>query len=111
MQCAVYTDRRRRLQTKGKADAACNALNFSRTSVFKPGLLNRGEKARTVERVGMWFMAGLPVASVAGAMVADAVQSLEAESEGEADKGTSARAPKAYDVAAINGLFGALSGL
>jgi hypothetical protein len=43
-------------QTKGEVEENVKNLQFARTSIFRPGLLNRGELARTVESVGLYLM-------------------------------------------------------
>lgn len=57
------------MKTKGEADVAIAALEFSRTSVFRPGLLERGEKKRGVESFFGCFTTAMPVSKVAIALL------------------------------------------
>lgn len=43
-------------QTKGEVEENIKNLQFARTSIFRPGLLNRGELARSVESIGLYIM-------------------------------------------------------
>eukprot|EP00882_Tetradesmus_deserticola_P001979 GHRQ01002121.1.p1 GENE.GHRQ01002121.1~~GHRQ01002121.1.p1 ORF type:complete len:278 (+),score=130.78 GHRQ01002121.1:147-980(+) len=59
-------------RTKGLAEAAVKGQGFARAAIFRPGMLDRGDKARAIEK---WFApltGAIPVADVARAMVADA---------------------------------------
>jgi hypothetical protein len=47
-------------------------LRFPHTSIWQPGLLGRGDKARFNERMFGWLTRPIPTATVARAMVADA---------------------------------------
>ncbi|GLE04978.1 hypothetical protein PINS_up013962 [Pythium insidiosum] len=62
-------------QTKGEAEDNIIKLSFARTGIFRPGLLNRGELARTVEKIGLYLAPSITATAVAKGMVAD----LEAE--------------------------------
>jgi len=55
-------------QTKGQAEENVNAFNFTTTVVWRPGLLDRGEQARGVEKAAMFILSGMPVATVGRAM-------------------------------------------
>ncbi len=57
------------LKTKGEADDAIAAMGFPRLTILRPGLLDRGDKARFIEKVGMCVIGGLPVASAGAATV------------------------------------------
>ena len=79
-------------RTKGMAEEGVIALGFPRTSIWRPGLLDRGGRARGVEKVGLALAGGLPVRAVASAIVS----ALEQENAGGAgarsgadEKGTS----------------------
>ncbi|KAF6257651.1 hypothetical protein COO60DRAFT_1206333 [Scenedesmus sp. NREL 46B-D3] len=59
-------------RTKGLAEEAVKGQGFARAGIFRPGMLDRGDKARAIEK---WFApltGAIPVADVAKAMVADA---------------------------------------
>lgn len=43
-------------QTKGEAEESIKSLGFERTSLFRPGLLDRGELMRTVEAIGSYVL-------------------------------------------------------
>lgn len=43
-------------QTKGEVEENVKQLGFERTSIFRPGLIDRGELARTVEVLGSYVM-------------------------------------------------------
>lgn len=58
-------------RTKGQVEEGVEALRFPRTAVWRPGLLDRGDRARGVERAGLALAGGVPVRSLAGAMVAE----------------------------------------
>ncbi|KAF1318170.1 Unconventional myosin heavy chain 6, partial [Globisporangium splendens] len=70
-------------KTKGEAEESIKALQFERTSFFRPGLINRGELMRTVEIIGsaflssphVWhgtlYMAQITTSAIAKGMVAD----------------------------------------
>ncbi|KEG11585.1 hypothetical protein DQ04_02461000 [Trypanosoma grayi] len=58
-------------KTKGRADAAVEALQFPRCCIYRPGLLNRGAKTRTVEKVAQWFVRGIPVETCGRAILRD----------------------------------------
>ncbi|GAB9475538.1 hypothetical protein Gpo141_00012629, partial [Globisporangium polare] len=46
-------------------------LGFERTSLFRPGLLDRGELMRTVEAIGSYVLPSITSGAVAKGMVAD----------------------------------------
>ncbi|AAZ12838.1 hypothetical protein, conserved [Trypanosoma brucei brucei TREU927] len=58
-------------QTKGRADASVEELQLSRLSIYRPGLLDRAEKTRAVEKIAKWFVRGLPVETCGKAIVID----------------------------------------
>ena len=49
---------------------------IDKTSIFRPGLLDRGDKARGLEKMISGVMSSIKVADVAKFMVADAVSRL-----------------------------------
>jgi len=44
-------------------------LQFDKTNIYRPGLLDRGKNARFVEKLGLAIGMGIPVATVAKAML------------------------------------------
>ncbi|OQR86138.1 oxidoreductase htatip2-like protein [Achlya hypogyna] len=58
-------------KTKGLAEEAIKALGFRRTCILQPGLLQRGDLTRYVERVGQWILPSVSVTGVAKAMIRD----------------------------------------
>lgn len=72
------------LRTKGEAEEAVKGLKFPSTSIFHPGLLDRGDKARPIERVlkHVPFLPCITTADAAKAMVLDAFRALGAVQEG-----------------------------
>ena len=63
--CMLY------LRTKGLGDDSLVSAGFKATSLFRPGILRRKDKARLVERMVTVFGLGMPVENVAAAIVAD----------------------------------------
>jgi oxidoreductase len=64
------------MSTKGKTDDAVCAMKFPRTSIFRPGLLGRGDdKARFVERFASFFAPVMDTATLGAAVVKDFLQS------------------------------------
>lgn len=70
------------MQTKGRVENALKALNFSHLSIFQPGLLLRPDNTRFGEKLATWFMPALPTATLASAMLQDALN--QARPAGEA---------------------------
>ncbi|XP_065836560.1 uncharacterized protein [Oscarella lobularis] len=62
------------LKTKGEAEDGVEALGFDRASLWKPGLLQRAEEARFVEKFFGLFMTSLGVWDLAVAMRFEAEQ-------------------------------------
>lgn len=62
-------------KTKGRADAAVEKFQFPRLCIYRPGLLDRGEKTRFKEKIAKWFVKGLPVEICGKAVVVDFVRS------------------------------------
>ncbi|KAI9916593.1 hypothetical protein PsorP6_018209 [Peronosclerospora sorghi] len=61
-------------QTKGEVEAKVQQLGFQRTSIFRPGMLERGELQRNTEKVLGWMLPGkfvISVRAVAKGMVFD----------------------------------------
>jgi oxidoreductase len=67
------------LQTKGEADESIAKLGFPRLTILRPGLLDRGDKARFVEKVGLCVIGGLPVACAGIAIVRSMVDAVAQE--------------------------------
>ncbi|POM59039.1 Oxidoreductase htatip2-like protein [Phytophthora palmivora] len=58
-------------QTKGEVEENIKNLNFERTSIFRPGLIDRGELARTVESIAGYFLPSITTRGIAKGMVVD----------------------------------------
>ncbi|TMW63891.1 hypothetical protein Poli38472_014801 [Pythium oligandrum] len=58
-------------QTKGEAEENIKKLSFERTSIFRPGLINRGELARAVEKAALWVSPSVTTVAIAKSMVKD----------------------------------------
>jgi len=56
-------------QTKGRIDAYAVDAQLPFTTIVRPGLLEREDKARFVEKLGSWFVNAMPVQNVARVMV------------------------------------------
>ncbi|KAF8055279.1 HTATIP2 [Scenedesmus sp. PABB004] len=59
-------------RTKGLAEEGVKAQGFSRAAIFRPGMLDRGDRARSIEKVFAPLLGSIPVAHVARAMLSDA---------------------------------------
>ncbi|GAX79906.1 hypothetical protein CEUSTIGMA_g7346.t1 [Chlamydomonas eustigma] len=59
-------------KTKGLAEEAVKAQLFARTSIFRPGLLDRGDKARAVEAALLNIVPTIKAVDVAKVMIWDA---------------------------------------
>jgi len=57
------------IRTKGEAEEGVKKLQFDKTNIYRPGLLDRGKNARFVEKLGLAIGMGIPVATVAKAML------------------------------------------
>jgi oxidoreductase len=66
------------MQTKGRVEAGIASLGFPHTAIMRPGMLDRGDKLRAVERAVLAVIGGMPVRNVAAAMIADAQAALAA---------------------------------
>ena len=58
------------VKAKGEGDREAIACAFPHLLILRPGLLNRGDQKRLVERIGMVLMAAIRVDTVAAALVA-----------------------------------------
>ena len=56
------------MKCKGQIEEDLKGLDFVSLSIFKPGLLNRGDMYRWNERLFAWFSYAIPVSTVARAM-------------------------------------------
>ncbi|KAL4451875.1 hypothetical protein ABPG75_007537 [Micractinium tetrahymenae] len=59
-------------KTKGLAEEAAKAAGFAYTTIMRPGLLERGELARGLEKVVAKVLSSVAVSKVAAVMIADA---------------------------------------
>lgn len=57
-------------KTKGEADDYLAKLGFSNLFIARPGLLNRGDDARTVEKIALWIIPSISVRDVARGLIA-----------------------------------------
>jgi len=55
-------------KTKGEAEQAYKDMGFQNLSIFRPGLLDRGDKARTIEKIALAIIPSISVKTVATAM-------------------------------------------
>lgn len=62
-------------KTKGMAEQAVISQSFPRVSIFRPGMLERGDVARPGEKIFSKVMNSIPVADVARVMILDAERS------------------------------------
>lgn len=60
------------MKSKGEIENEVMRMGFARTSIFRPGLLQRGKFARSEEKMFSSFLRGTPVQDVAKAMIYDA---------------------------------------
>ncbi|XP_020604447.1 oxidoreductase HTATIP2-like [Orbicella faveolata] len=79
------------LKTKGEVEDALKEMHFPKTSIFRPGVLDRGTKKRFGEKLAGWVMSTISVAKVAKAMLADAENYVRSsKNEGTQQETTSA---------------------
>lgn len=72
-------------RTKAAAEAAIKELGFAVTAaIYRPGMLDRGDKARTVEKWAGKLLPSIKVGAVARAMRLDAEETLTKMRKGEA---------------------------
>ena len=87
------------MHLQGAAEAAVQARGFPRTSIFRPGMLDRGDAARFGEAVARTLLPATHVADVARAMIA------AVERDAAAARAATAPAPPAvYETADIKAL-------
>eukprot|EP01138_Halocafeteria_seosinensis_P013620 gb/GECG01013909.1/.p1 GENE.gb/GECG01013909.1/~~gb/GECG01013909.1/.p1 ORF type:complete len:253 (+),score=35.12 gb/GECG01013909.1/:1-759(+) len=68
-------------QVKGQVQERIADLHFPYTSIFQPGLLDRGGDKRTVEKIAGWIVPSIHVKSVAQAIRKDAEATLAKAAE------------------------------
>ena len=73
------------MRRKGVAENEVINVGFPRTSVFRPGMLNRGNRSRGYESLILNLMPATPVADVARAMIYDA-ESTPIDSDAATEK-------------------------
>ncbi|KAK3727923.1 hypothetical protein QZH41_016374 [Actinostola sp. cb2023] len=73
-------------QVKGQVEDALKGLKFQSTSIYRPGLLDRGAKARTVEKIAAWVTSSIQVGTVAKAMRIEAEQYFSKKQQAAADE-------------------------
>lgn len=64
-------------KTKGQNEEDIKEMDFARTTIWRPGLLGRGDKARLVEKLAKYVSSEMPVARLAHAMRLHAEHILE----------------------------------
>ncbi|KAG8348052.1 hypothetical protein ERJ75_000756100 [Trypanosoma vivax] len=74
-------------RTKGRADAAVAALELPRLCIYRPGLLARGSKTRSMEKIASWFIAALPVELCGRAIIRDFIHCANASGGDETREG------------------------
>ncbi|XP_068693317.1 oxidoreductase HTATIP2-like [Montipora capricornis] len=60
------------LKVKGQVEEALKEMQFAKTSIFRPGLLDRGDKKRFREKVYGLFSSSIPVSKVAKGLIIEA---------------------------------------
>ncbi|KAF4146100.1 putative protein fmp52 [Phytophthora infestans] len=58
-------------QTKGEVEENVKKMEFERTSIFRPGLIDRGSLARTVESLAGYLLPSITTRAIAKGMVVD----------------------------------------
>jgi oxidoreductase len=92
------------MKTKGQAEEAVKAARFPYASILRPGLLERGELARGMEKMVARIMSSVKVSQVAHCMIADA-ERWHAERAAAAGSGGAGGEPevKLFEMKAIHG--------
>ncbi|XP_078383988.1 protein HTATIP2-like isoform X2 [Oculina patagonica] len=67
------------LKTKGEVEDALKEMHFPKTSIFRPGFMDRGSKLRFLEKIALWVAPSISVANVAKGIVADAENSARSK--------------------------------
>lgn len=60
------------INTKGRAEEAVRNCGFDRVSIFRPGMLDRGDMLRPMEKFALKLMSSIKVSDVAKIMILDA---------------------------------------
>lgn len=95
------------MKTKGLADEMLmrrGGEHFAKISFWRPGLLGRKEKARTVEKIGAFFSSPMPVERVAAAMIED-IKTNKGRTAGEV--ATCADQPTRADAQTVRAFYNA----
>ncbi|CAM9823399.1 unnamed protein product [Pylaiella littoralis] len=71
-------------KVKGQCEKVVQSAGYPHTSIWRPGLLGRGDKARVVEKMFRLLVTEMPVETLARAMVAEAESKLGAPPSEEA---------------------------
>lgn len=87
------------LQVKGEIDEEAKSLDFERTSIWRPGMLGRGNELRFVEKIFSKVMHSIPTKVVAKAIVKDALMRLRSDKKED-------KQAKIYDNTAIYAFSG-----
>lgn len=74
---------RRPLPIQPQAEEAVKSQGFAYTTILRPGLLARGDKARTAERAFSFLLKGVPVSQVAHVAVQDSTSFHAAKGGGK----------------------------
>ncbi|KAI7835557.1 hypothetical protein COHA_010537 [Chlorella ohadii] len=91
------------MKTKGQAEEAVKAQRFPYASILRPGLLERGELARGMEKAVARLMSSVKVSQVAHCMIADA-ERWHAEQKATASGGAGGEPEvKLFDMKQIQG--------
>merc|ERR1712130_54299 len=64
------------LKSKGEIENIVKGIGFERTSIFRPGFLDRGKSDRFIERALIGIMPSTPIQDLAKAMIYDAESSV-----------------------------------
>ncbi|XP_068693316.1 oxidoreductase HTATIP2-like [Montipora capricornis] len=91
------------LQVKGQVEEALKEMQFVKTSIFRPGLLDRGNKKRFGEKLFGLVSSSIPVSKVAKGMV------IEAESFARSKQTSDNPQPSAVTYDGNNDIFALLS--
>ncbi|KAJ8576588.1 hypothetical protein ON010_g2622 [Phytophthora cinnamomi] len=84
--------------TKGEVEENIKKLEFERTSIFRPGLINRGELTRTVESIAGYLLPSVTTSAIANGMLTDYENGGKGLKEwSDADLKQHERAPVASD--------------
>eukprot|EP00903_Cladosiphon_okamuranus_P010209 g9668.t1 len=71
-------------RVKGRCEQVIRSAGYPHTSIWRPGLLGRGDKARGVEKMARFLVTPMPVETLGRAMVKEAESKLGTEPREEA---------------------------